>query len=249
MNPVETFRAALAFLTRLPVGSAPISARASALSPALFPLVGALLGLIHFAVMVLLRPLGDWVSAIAATALGVFVTGAFHEDGLADTADALGGQVSRERALEIMKDSRIGTYGSVALVLALSLRVALFTRIDVSELTAWVLYGTLARLGPLWLMVTLPHASPSQGKLKDLLQIEPGVAWVGTLLSLALAAACILMTPHALPRLGLGFLATTIVTLAFARLATRRLGGITGDVLGATEQVIEACVLMVFAWR
>jgi adenosylcobinamide-GDP ribazoletransferase len=215
----------------------------------LFPLVGAGLGGISVLGLKGLAGLGHWVSAVAVTALLAYVTGAFHEDGLADTADALGGQVSRERALEIMKDSRIGSYGTVALLLTLFARVALLARLGTSTVTAIVAYGMLARVVPIWLMTLLPHANPRQGKIKDLQQVPLSRAYLGTLVALLLSAALAWNEPGQIHRLGLACVAALLVALWFARLAKRRLGGITGDVLGASEQMAELAVLMVFAWQ
>jgi adenosylcobinamide-GDP ribazoletransferase len=183
------------------------------------------------------------------TAFGVYVTGAFHEDGLADTCDALGGAVSRERALEIMKDSRIGSYGSAALLLDLMLRVALFVRIGATSWIAFVLYASLARLIPVWLMILLPHAAPSQGKLKDLFQIPASRAAVATGLCVAMSLCFAAAHPEQGIRIALGWPIAALVALWFGRLGKRRLGGITGDLLGASEQIGELALLSVFAWH
>lgn len=249
MNPWGITRAALAFLTRLPVGRAPITPQDSSWAPALFPVVGAGLGALSFGLLKGFAGFGPWVAAIAVTASLAYVTGAFHEDGLADTADALGGHVSRERALEILKDSRIGSYGTVALLLALLARVALLANLGTSSLAAVIAYGMLARAVPLWLMTLLPHANPAGGKLKDLQSIPLSRAYTGTLIALLMTAGLAWYEPHALVRLGLALVAVTLVALWFARLAIRRLGGITGDVLGASEQIAEVAILMVFAWQ
>ncbi|MGC4065644.1 MAG: adenosylcobinamide-GDP ribazoletransferase [Polyangiaceae bacterium] len=233
----------------MPVGSRPLSSRDQSWAPACFPVVGALLGLSSFAVFRSLSGLGDWGSAIVTTAFGAYVTGAFHEDGLADTCDALGGAVSRERALEIMKDSRIGSYGSVALLLDLMLRVALFVRIGVTNWPAFVLYACLSRLIPVWLMIRLPHAAPSQGKLKDLFQIPASRAVVATGLCVATSFGLAAASPEHGLRIALGWPIAALVALWFGHLGQRRLGGITGDLLGASEQIGELALLSVFAWH
>jgi adenosylcobinamide-GDP ribazoletransferase len=215
----------------------------------MFPLIGAALGMTIVALLRALSPLGDLGSAVAVTAFSVYVTGAFHEDGLADTADALGGYVSRERALEIMKDSRIGSYGTAAMVLALLLRVALIARLSHGHWVAIVMYGSIARVTPLWLMTHVCHAAPNKSKLKDLTDIGPSRAWLGTLLAALISAICAYFEPASLPRLFASFVAITLVALYFARLAIRRLGGITGDLLGASEQISEITILSVFAWQ
>ena len=136
MEPVRHFLIAVQFFTRIPitgrladwVGFSPARLRASAAHfPGVGWVVGGLVALVFWGLMQALvaQPAAPWVAAVLSTAFGVWLTGAFHEDGLADTADALGGHVSRERALEIMKDSRIGTYGAIALVLAVLTKVLL----------------------------------------------------------------------------------------------------------------------------
>jgi adenosylcobinamide-GDP ribazoletransferase len=249
VNPIGTLRAALAFLTRIPVGKAPLSERDIAWAPALFPLVGALLGGVFFLLFTALSGFDAWVGAIVITAFGVYVTGAFHEDGLADTADALGSNVSKERALEILKDSRIGSYGTCALVLSLLLRVALFANLGTNSLIPILVYGAIARLSPLWLMTHLSHANPSQGKLKDLQQIGKSRAYVGTAIAVALSVAVTFYEPGSEYRLGVAFAVTALTCLWFGRLAQQRLGGITGDLLGASEQIAELMVLLTFAWQ
>lgn len=249
MNPFGATRAAIAFLTRVPVGNAPIAEKHIAWAPAMFPIVGALLGALSFLLFTALSGLNPWVRAIVVTAFGVYVTGAFHEDGLADTADALGGMVSKERALEILKDSRIGSYGTCALTLALLLRVALIAELGTQSVVAFVVYGCIARLAPLWLMTRLPHANPNQGKIKDLQQVGPSRAYVGTLLSAAICVASALLVRGFEYRLTIAFAVTALTALWFGRLAHRRLGGITGDLLGASEQIAELLILSTFAWQ
>ena len=111
-------RAAFVFMTRLPLGGFPYRAADWRWANAYFPLVGMVVGALASATWLLCAPLGTWPAALAAVTASVLVTGAFHEDGLADSADALGGGIDeRERVLEILKDSRLGTYGTTALVL------------------------------------------------------------------------------------------------------------------------------------
>ena len=133
--PIKHFLLALQFFTRIPitgslaawVGYSPPMLRSAS---AYFPLVGSLVGSFSAAVLLLasaLLPssdLGYLLAAALATASSVWLTGGFHEDGLADTADALGGYVAAERALDIMKDSRIGSYGSLALILVLGIKIS-----------------------------------------------------------------------------------------------------------------------------
>src|ERR1700730_16316122 len=119
-------RASIAFLTRLPIGRAPASSGADISRAAwAFPLAGVLVGLIAAVIYALAHKLGwpAWIAAALAVAATLATTGCLHEDGLADTTDGFGGGSGRERKLEIMRDSRIGTYGACALTLSLVLRV------------------------------------------------------------------------------------------------------------------------------
>ncbi|HEY5956652.1 MAG TPA: adenosylcobinamide-GDP ribazoletransferase [Polyangiaceae bacterium] len=243
----QAWRSAVAFLTRVPVGSSAIDANAQSWAPACFPLVGLALGAVTYAALGLARPLGAPAAATLATALAVWLTGAFHEDGLADSADGLLGAVSRERALEIMKDSRIGTYGAAALSLVLMLRVALLSALGAMTALACLMSVSLARVGPVWLMTHLNHAAPNQSKNKDLTSVPRSRAYCATLLMLAASAVMLTAVPSAATRIGAAWLIEAIVILYVGRLARRRLGGITGDLLGASEQLGEVTILMVFA--
>ena len=125
-----SLRWAWAFLTRLPGGAHPETDRDLGRSVPWFPLVGVVIGGLSGAVYWALHgPIGALLAAVLAVAAGVIATGGFHEDGLADTADALGG-ANRERRLEIMKDSRAGVFGVLALVLSTLVRVFAVSRLD-----------------------------------------------------------------------------------------------------------------------
>lgn len=243
-----SLRAAVSFLTRLPVGSRPIAAGDFRFAAALFPLVGGALGLLAAGVFTLAQPLFPLAAAVVCVSVTAYVTGAFHEDGLADTADALGGAVSRERALEIFKDSRIGSFGTVALVLSLLARVTLVSELQAPAVLPLVACHCLARLGPVWLMTHLPHAAPQGSKSKDLLAVPRLAAYEGLGIAALTVAAAWWFDPFPLLRVAIALGAVVLVSLWFARVAVRRLGGITGDILGACEQVCEVVILAVFVW-
>lgn len=265
------------FLTRLPV---PTRRRPGApfhpdwLNSAVryFPLVGGLVGLIGATVWTLALlwwpPLIAAVLAVAATAL---VTGAFHEDGLADTLDGLGGAVTRERALEIMKDSRVGTYGALGLVLVTAVRVLALASLAVvpgpgavpesgsaalaGALTvAWpgvvglLSAHVLGRLGAVVVMATCRYAGdPAHAKAKPL-----ATSVTGGTLTVALGLAGVVVVPLAVTAPGGVVLAVAVtagVSALMVRWLRRRLGGYTGDTLGATEQCVEAAVLLTWAAR
>lgn len=245
---------ALQFLTRVPV-------RLGAYDPAWlqqsarhFPLVGAAVGAGVAAVLYaasLLWP--AFVAAPLAIAFGAWLTGGFHEDGLADTCDGLGGAVPRERALEIMKDSRLGSYGALGLVLTLALKVAvlglLASRSLPLAMAACVLAHTLSRAAAVALMAALPYAGDAaQAKAKPLAtRIGAGglaVALGGALLCAAALVAGGVLVPA---RAGAALLAAAVVAAVCARWYRRRLGGFTGDTLGATQQWCEVAVLLALA--
>lgn len=268
-HEIRLFFIALQFLTRVPVPRA-VGFEPAWLQACLrhFPLVGACVGawaaLVLWLALLLWPPLVASAVSLAAT---VWLTGAFHEDGLADTCDALGGAVSRERALTIMKDSRIGSYGAVALVLALVLKVAtvagLASAVPADGLvwaaTAVIWSHAVSRAAPVWLVWRLPYAGDAEhAKAKPLAtQVSGGglviaLAWVGVASGAAVSAttwggeaswAVVLGT--ALSALA----ACALVTLGCARWLRRRLGGFTGDTLGATQQIVELVGLLSWlAW-
>ncbi len=249
------FLLAVQFFTRIPVtgalanwvGFSPAMLRASA---AHFPGVGWIVGgssaLVLFAFLWALPPLpaAPWVAAVASTVFSVLLTGAFHEDGLADLADGLGGSPDRERALLIMKDSRIGSYGAIALVLVLLTKVALLALLAQAGavLAVLVLFAAhvTSRAVPLVVIRTLPHVGDTpQSKSKPLAESIGNAGLLVGLLWWGLAMALVFWW---LPGAVLWAQAVLGALLGLAwmwRLLRRRLQGFTGDGLGATQQVSE----------
>ncbi len=247
---------AVRFLTRLPVPSR-IGHRDDWLNDCVryFPVVGLLVG--GVGALVLLGALRCWpapVAAVLAVAATVALTGAFHEDGLADTFDGLGGPATRDRALAIMKDSRLGTYGSTALVLGLGLRATLTAALagQGADHAALAVAGAhvLGRGAAVATMALLRYAGDAaQAKAKPLaVSVPAGNAALAAALSAAivaaLAAADAAGTAVAWGLAGAG--AVAVVLLMRGWLA-RRLGGYTGDTLGAVEQLAEIAVLLMLA--
>jgi len=251
LHEARLFLVALQFLTRLPVparvGFDPQWLNESARH---FPLVGACVGLLAAGVLWaggLWFPVGVAVGlSMAAT---VLLTGAFHEDGLADTFDALGGAVSRERALGIMKDSRIGTYGAVSLLLVLGLKAAAIAALPLWwAVPALVLGHTVSRTAAVALIRFVPYAGDvDQAKAKPLARRISGAGFALACGWAILVAALIVVW---LPSTWGGVLLTLALAVASALLCARwfrrRLGGITGDTLGATQQLTE--LLMLLGW-
>ena len=214
-----------------------------------FPVAGLLVGLIGAAVLWLgTQALPIPIAALLALAATVAVTGAFHEDGLADTFDALGGHVPRERALEIMRDSRIGTYGAAALGIALLLRWQVLCLLPLPlALAALACAHPAARAAAASLMATLPYVRiDSDAKAKPVAQhLRIGNLLMTLLLGIApTAVLCTYfsMSTHTqsfvLPLLA-GAAALVPVRAFCARWYRRRLGGYTGDGLGCCEQLGE----------
>ncbi len=234
------------FLTRLPLMlDRPIAK--GELSRALWtaPVVGAVVGLIGASVYGVAQslqvpPLPASTLAVAAT---VTVTGALHEDGLADVADGFGGGMTRERKLEIMRDSRIGAYGVCALLLSFMLRVSALTSLgDPALVTAALIAAHAASRAPIAAFMHLVPAARTDGLSSDAGRGRSATAAVAILLGLV--ALLIGLGVAA------GFVAIVSLCAGFGLLAwlcVRQIGGQTGDVLGALEQFGEIAVLLVAA--
>lgn len=233
---------AVVFLTRIPVPwhIPDLEARLPRATP-WFPVVGLLVGLVGAAVWwVADAHFGRVIAAIAAVAATALVTGAFHEDGLADTFDGLGGSPDRERALAIMKDSRVGTYGALVLLLVLLGRIVALAELYLLAPAALIGAHVLARWSSLPLIRALPYARTDGGTGKP---FAGGVTETGLVVATTFAA---LVT---LALWGLGavvvWIAVVAVSLLLAAWFRRRLGGITGDTLGAVNQFTELVALLV----
>ena len=230
---------AASLLTRLPLRVDHQAAGArGALAAWAYPLVGMGLGAAAGLVFAALSGLGaaEGVAAGAALALLMVLTGGLHEDGLADTADGFGGAAEKARVLEIMRDSRIGSFGASALVLCLLARWSAVASFGIWEaVAALVAAGALSRAAMVVVMWALPPArrdglGAGAGEV-------PGHVLVAALVIAALASAlCGWGALLAIPAAG-------VAAVIVARLADRRIGGHTGDVLGATQQAAEAAAL------
>jgi adenosylcobinamide-GDP ribazoletransferase len=260
---IRSYLLAVQFFTRIPitgrladwVGFSPSMLRASAAHfPGVGWLVGGLTAAVFLGLLALLpaQPAAPWVAAALSTVFSVLLTGAFHEDGLADLADGLGGSLDRVRALDIMKDSRIGSFGALALVLALLGKTALLALI-VQTTGVWVAATALfaahvsSRFLPLLVIRTLPHVGDTAAsKSKPLAEaISAGGLFVGLLWWVLAMGLVVWLLPTApWPQAVLG----ALLGLGWMwRLLSRRLQGFTGDGLGATQQVSELLFYMGFA--
>ncbi|MDH2401074.1 adenosylcobinamide-GDP ribazoletransferase [Bradyrhizobium sp. SSUT18] len=243
---IADLRMAASFVTILPVASSkPAEDGAVARATWALPVAGLLVGLTGALVYAIASRFGltPNLAALLALATTALITGALHEDGLADTADGLGGGRTRERKLEIMRDSRIGSYGVCALILSFGLRWSALTAIANPWAVALALCAAhaAARAGVPAFMSLVTPARPDG--LSASAGSPPGrsVAIAFALGTLALALA--LGPGKALVSL----IVLSLAGLMLARLAIRQVGGQTGDILGAFEQTGEILILLVAA--
>ena len=241
--------AAVAFLTRIPVSKLPGSEAVWRWSSAWFPLVGALLGALLSLVWLGTLRAGEPVAACLVVTASLWITGAFHEDALADTADALGGASDREQIFRILKDSRIGSYGAAALGIALLIRVTALASLGSGAPLALIVVGCLSRTTPVWLMAVLPYVTAeSLSKSQQVTRVSFAQALLATLWPLILVSVTtaqhFLAPVAALALAGVALLVAIWLGAGFRG----RAGGVTGDFLGATQQVSECAMLATLVW-
>lgn len=247
--PVRGARAAVVFLTRIPAGGGPYSDAEWRWSAAHFPLVGGLLGVLVAGVDRALLPLGELGAAIGALGASMLLTGAFHEDGLADTSDALGGGHDRDKVLAILKDSRIGAFGACALAVSIAGRAALIARLGGAAVWGLPLVGAIARIGPVWQTATMRYVtSAAVARSAGVAAAGPVQALVASAWAVALAAALVTTGRISWTRTAAILAMTAVVTVVTAWRYQARVGGVTGDFLGATEQLCELAVLGGLVW-
>lgn len=254
LQGVRHYLLAVQFFTRIPVrgklaawvGFSPDMLRSAS---AHFPGVGWLVALcacgVYAAAWLALgaAPATPWVAAALSTAATVLMTGGFHEDGLADTADGLGGSADAERALEIMKDSRIGAFGAMALVLALLTKTALLALLGQrglsGALAAMAAAHVVSRFTPLLLVRVMQHvgdasrsnSKPLADRINDRQLAIAGLWCLPPLAVIALGEGPLFVA--------VGILLCGLATVVLGRWTYKRLRGFTGDVLGAVQQVSE----------
>lgn len=235
---LEYFFGAVRFFTRLPVPAwVGHSAEALNRSARYFPAVGLIVG--GIGALLYLAALRLWpqpVAVLLSMAATIYATGAFHEDGLADTVDGLGGGWDKLRILEIMKDSRVGSYGVVAMVLALLGKFALLSALDAPLVPLALIAGhALSRFCSTALLATMDYVR------EDLLAKAKPFATRLTAGEMLVALAFVLLPLAFLPisRAATGVVLAILATLWLAARFRRWLGGYTGDCLGATQQVSE----------
>jgi adenosylcobinamide-GDP ribazoletransferase len=240
---VSGLRGAVSFLTRVPVGKGVGEAGEPGRFVPWFAVVGAgvgvVVGAVYAGAAALLPPLP---AATVAVVAGVCLTGAFHEDGLGDTADAFAGGADREHTLAILKDPRLGTFGVLAVAASLLLRVGTVASLGpAAAMAALPAAHALSRAAAVVVMTLVPAAGPGGLGAASAAALSRRRALLGAAAGLAVAVAL----------LGLvavwGAAAAAVAAFFLARLATRRIDGVTGDVLGAVQQAAEILVLLAAA--
>ena len=226
------------FLTRVPIRlrSAPDLARSVPWFPVVGALIGAAVGGVTVGLMELVPPL---VAAAVAIMFGVLLTGAFHEDGLADTADAMGGW-TQERRREILKDSRHGSYGVAAMCGTIVLRIVCVASLGpAAALASLVAAHTIGRGAAVGVMGFAPPV-PVEGLGADYARaLSTGRAAVGVIAAMLIGVLAVgwWAAPFVL--------AASVAALSVSIIARRAFGGVSGDILGAVEQVAECAILVV----
>lgn len=246
VKAVRALAAAVSFLTVLPVARRlALDGDDVARGSVLFPFVGAGIGAISGGIVWLL---GDHLPPLLAASIGVAagaaVTGALHLDGLADCADGFGGRTPEDR-LRIMRDHTIGTYGAAALLLDLLVRVSALAAVAGSRdaLVFAVVAGTLARTGAPLLAVMLPYAQARPGA-GEALNAHPSQPRAAVALALGGLVAFFVLLPST-SQYAASIAAAGAVVGLVAWTARRRLGGVTGDVMGAASELVEVACLVV----
>lgn len=244
---LDDLRVAVAMLTRIPMphpdGASPANfVRAQRLVPLVGAGIGAAVGLVFWA----LHAAGLPALAAAALALGagMWLTGGFHEDGLADLADGFGGGRDKAAKLEIMRDSRIGTYGTLILIVAFVCKVAAIASLpNAAALASLVAAHALSRgLMPTVALYLPPARSDGLGASAG--RPDNAIAIIAMALAVVIALVC-LPFASAIPAI----VAAIAAVAAVAFIGWRQIGGYTGDVLGGAQQVAEVSVLLVLAAR
>lgn len=244
------FLAAVQFLTRIPTPALHYDSNSLSRAVKFFPVVGLLIGGAAALLHQLLAPhLSRLVTAVLVVAFLVVLTGCFHEDGLADTADGFGGGSNREQTLLILKDSRIGSYGGAALSLSLLARVVLLASMPLAQLPSYLIAAhVLCRWTTLPLSYYLAPARSENGgeqagqgaRIARL--TTRGTLIAGSVFTMAICIAALRL--HAAAAMA----ATLMITLLSGLYYQRKIQGVTGDCFGATNQLAEIAVYLTGAW-
>ena len=247
MSANRDFFNALRFMTIFPVPSSEAATAPDWLSRCakFFPAVGICVGLVSSAVLLVAGSIwSPVIAALLAVAASIVVTGALHEDGLADTADGFGGGWNVEKRLAIMKDSRIGAYGALALMFGIALRVMALAELPLwTGAVALIAAHAAARITPAFVMNALPYAGDTAAMKVSYADapVSTNDIWFAVLVvGCALVPLALVSISSALSGLLLG----ALLAAALALWARRLIDGYTGDVLGAIEQMFEIGFLL-----
>lgn len=239
---IDDIALSLVFFTRLPLPTFDFHDRTLAQAIWAAPVAGIVIGLIAGLVYAIANSLGlaDGPAAALALAAGMLVTGCLHEDGLSDVADGFGGGATRERKLEIMRDSRIGSYGACALALSLLLRWTALAEID----SAWqaILALIAAHTASRGLLGAFMHLLPMARE--DGLSAGTGRVGQQTAIT-GIILGAILLLPLGLAGAIIAAIVLALVFFGFRALCQRQIGGQTGDTIGAVQQLCEIAILLV----
>lgn len=218
-----------------------------------FPLVGGCIGAVAAAVFLSSSfGLSLWIAALLALGCEALLTGAFHEDAFADTCDAFGGGWTRERVLEIMKDSRLGTYGTLGLVIGVGTRAASFIALLQTHTWMWACCSIIAAasLGRLAIVAIMVTTSPINDRSSQARDVSGMQTWRTFLIASMISA------PMWIVWLWLGNLQSVIVLgltvgilYSFRRYILYRVGGTTGDLLGCTAYITQLAILIGSSWQ
>ncbi|MBR1188121.1 adenosylcobinamide-GDP ribazoletransferase [Bradyrhizobium sp. AUGA SZCCT0160] len=244
---LDDLRTAVAFLTRLPMPhpQGPMPAN-FVRAHRMFPVVGALIGAVVGLVCLGLRSVGvpDLAAAALALGAGAILTGALHEDGLADVADGFGGGRDRAAKLEIMRDSRLGTYGALILLVSFAAKLSALAAVPDGYVVPCLIAAHALGRGILpWMSVKLPYAR-NDGLARNAGQPDAATATITVVLAVIVALLSLSWSNALFAALLAG-----LSGFGMAWLAQRQIGGQTGDVLGGAEQVAETAILVLLAAR
>ena len=241
-NQRNLFWLALSFYTRLPCpqnldyAQLPQAAR---FLPVIGWIVGGICAIVFYLASFFWTPT---IAVLLALSVGIFVTGAFHEDGLADVFDGFGGGWTKEKILVIMKDSRVGTYGALSLVMMIALKVSTLSALPVAQIPFILLAGhSISRFFPLWIMRHYEYARTENSKTGGAM-FQP--AWRDLGFAGMCASAPLLLLP---PLCFITIVPSFAATLFLGRYFYKHIGGYTGDCLGATQQITETIFYLIIS--
>ena len=245
MRLLREFAAAVQFMTRIPMPAFRYEPDLVLSGAKFYPIVGVVVALGAIAVEWLLRShLPQTLTALAVVIYLVAITGGFHEDGLADAVDAFGGGWTRQRMLDIMHDSRIGSFGTLAIVLSLAARWSLLAAMPVARLPWYLLAAHVLCRWTTLPLGTFMDSARSDGLGARLAHKIPASSMlIGTLLAFAIAGWALRLQAIA------PIVAASLIMLLSGLYYRSRIGGITGDCFGATNQLAEIAVYVCGVWR